>query len=76
MITTAEIIVRLKAHLSTIEEMSCKGMRDPDVLMEIARFAGAANLLRWESETEYDLVQKARETRERMARDAAAEGAK
>ena len=70
---SAELIVRCKAHLTRIEEMAARGMSDGRVLMEVARLAGAANLLRWESETEYDLVQKARETRERMARDAAAE---
>jgi len=71
-VNTSELIVRCKAHLARIEEMAAKGMKDDSVLLEVARFAGVAHMLRWEAESEYDLVRQAKETRERAQRDAAA----
>lgn len=69
---TPELIVRCKAHLTRIEEMAARGMKDGSVLLEVARFAGVANVLRWEAEAEYDMSRLATETRERAQRDAAA----
>lgn len=69
---TSELIIRCKAHLSRIEEMAARGMKDDAVLMEVARHEAAARLLRWEAEAEYEAEQKAAEWRLRMIRDAAA----
>lgn len=71
-VNSSELLVRCKAHLARIEEMAAKGMNDRRVLMEVARFAGAAYLLRWEAEAEYEMATRAQQTQDRVHRDAAA----
>lgn len=61
-VTSAELIVRCRHQLSNIEELAAKGMNET-VLMEVARFAGAARLLHWTSEDEHAEALKARESR-------------
>lgn len=63
-VTSAELIVRCRHQLSNIEELAAKGMNGQQVLLEVARFAGAARLLHWTSEEEYAAARKDQESRD------------